>query len=89
MSSGTKATHAAPVTEWQLTWDNLAEIDDQVDADDVYAKGYWENVDGKLVVTGLRIGTGETRIVARFGDTIIRHAAGRYSVRPAQSGAES
>lgn len=69
---------------WTLTRENLAEIDDRIDADGVFAKGYWEEVDGKLVVTGLRIGSGYTdRIVARFGDTIVRAVDGTYTVRPA------
>ncbi|MFF3547131.1 hypothetical protein ACFYXD_35500 [Streptomyces platensis] len=73
-------------TEWQLSRYNLSQIDDQIDRDGIYAKGYWEDVDGYLTVTGLRIGTGETRqprIVARFGDFITRSTDGTYSVRPA------
>ncbi|GGT43531.1 hypothetical protein [Streptomyces purpureus] len=65
---------------WQLTPHTLATIDDQIDQDGIYAKGYWEFVDGKNTVTGLRIGTGETRVVARFGDWITRHPNGRYTV---------
>lgn len=75
-------------TEWQLSRYNLHQIDDQIDSDGIYAKGYREDVDGHLAVTGLRIGTGETRqprIIARFGDFIIRDANGTYSVRPATS----
>lgn len=64
-----------------LTVGNLARFDDWLDKLGVYAKGYWENVDGKLVVTGLRIGTGLDRVVARYGDTIIRHADGSFTVR--------
>ncbi|PBC72328.1 MULTISPECIES: hypothetical protein [unclassified Streptomyces] len=77
----------APVaTEWQLSRYNLNQIDDQIDRDGIYAKGYWQTVDGNLQVVGLRIGTGETRqprIVAKFGDTILRHPDGTYSVRTA------
>lgn len=69
--------------EWQLTPYNLNRIDDQADRDGVYAKGYFEFVDGMTVITGLRIGTGPDRVVAKFGDTIIRHGKGKYSVRPA------
>lgn len=68
---------------WQLTRENLTEIDDAIDADGIYAKGYWEAVGGKTVVTGLRIGTGESRLVARFGDSITRHSRRRWSVQAA------
>ncbi|WP_330479906.1 hypothetical protein OG301_38870 (plasmid) [Streptomyces platensis] len=77
---------AQTATEWQLTRYNLSQIDDQIDRDGIFAKGYWQTVDGRLQVVGLRIGTGETRqprIVARFGDFIIRDGNGTYSVRPA------
>lgn len=71
-------------TEWQLSRHNLSQIDDQIDSDGIFAKGFWEFVDGSLVVTGLRIGSGYTdRLVAKFGDFIIRDANGTYSVRPA------
>ncbi|MER5843236.1 hypothetical protein ABT099_23650 [Streptomyces prasinus] len=86
-----ECSNCAPLVEletagcrtWQLTRRNIAEIDDAVDRDGIYAKGYWQDVDGKLTVVGLRIGTGETRIVARFGDWIIRHPDGRWSVHKA------
>nr|WSX25509.1 hypothetical protein OG690_38140 [Streptomyces tubercidicus] len=71
-------------TEWQLSRYNLSQIDDQIDSDGIFAKGFWEFVDGSLVVTGLRIGSGYTgRLVAKFGDFIIRNANGTYSVRTA------
>ncbi|MEU6054186.1 hypothetical protein ABZ829_27670 [Streptomyces xanthochromogenes] len=73
-------TLAEPQT-WQLTRNNFNQIDDAIDRDGIYAKGYWEDVDGKLTVTGLRIGTGETRLLARFGDSITRHPDGRWTVR--------
>lgn len=74
---------AAGCKTWQLTQRNIGDIDDRVDRDGVYAKGYWETVDGKLTVTGLRIGSGPDRIVARFGDFVVRHPDGRWSVRKA------
>ena len=52
-------------------------------SDGVYAKGYWQPVDGKTTVVGLRIGAGRDRIVAHFGDHVIRRPDGAYSVRPA------
>ncbi|MFJ6348603.1 hypothetical protein ACIQKB_03900 [Streptomyces sp. NPDC092046] len=69
-----------------LTKQNLTRIDDWLDRIDVFAKSYWETVEGKLTVTGLRIGAGPGRVVAKFGDTIIRHADGRFSVRTAVEG---
>jgi len=66
-----------------LTVGNLVRFEDWLDKLGVYAKGYWENVDGKLAVTGLRIGTGLDRVVARYGDTIIRRADGSFTVRTA------
>jgi len=68
---------------WQLTRQNIAQIDDEIDKDGIYAKGYWQDVDGKLTVVGLRIGVGETRLVARFGDWIARHPDGRWTVHKA------
>lgn len=79
---------AAGCKTWQLTPRSLNRIDDEIDRDGIYAKGYWENVNDKLTVTGLRIGTYETRTVAKFGDWIIRHPDGRWSVHtaPVQAG---
>ena len=75
---------------WQLTPRNISRVDDEVDRDGIYAKGFFESVGGKTVCVGLRIGTGETRIVARFGDHVIRDRDGRWSVRhaPADTGPE-
>lgn len=76
---------------WQLTPRNITAVDDEVDRDGIYAKGYWGDVDGKLQVVGLRIGaSGEGRIVARYGDHVIRHPDGRWTVRhaPADTGTE-
>lgn len=66
-----------------LTKENLNRFDDWLDKLGIYAKGYWEDVDGKLAVTGLRIGSGSDRVVAKYGDTIIRRADGRFTVRTA------
>lgn len=75
---------------WLLTPRNITAVDDEVDRDGIYAKGYWEWDGDKTVCVGLRIGTGETRIVARFGDHVIRDRYGRWSVRhaPADTGTE-
>ncbi|MER5312742.1 hypothetical protein ABT034_33775 [Streptomyces sp. NPDC002773] len=66
-----------------LTPENHSRIDNWLDGLNVFAKSYWENVDGKLRTTGLRIGAGPGRVVARYGDTIIWHADGRFTVRTA------
>lgn len=87
----TTATTPADITEaktagahtWQLDHTNLAEIDDRIDQDGIYAKGYWQEVDGKLTVVGLRIGTGPTRQIAHWGDWIIRQPNGQWTVHPA------
>ncbi|MEU0624929.1 hypothetical protein ABZ329_29230 [Streptomyces rubiginosohelvolus] len=71
---------AAGCRTWKLTHQNIGIIDDAVDKDGIYAKGYWENVDGKTTVTGLRIGTGESRIVAKFGTWIVRHPNGQWAI---------
>lgn len=77
---------------WQLTPRNIARIDDEIDRDGIYAKGYWQTVDSKLQVVGLRIGTGETRqprVVAFWGDWVIRHPDGRWSVHAGPKAAAS
>ena len=82
--------HDSPLRDGELlahvlTVDNLPRFDDWLDALGIYAKGYWEEVDGKLAVTGLRIGSGADRVVAKYGDTIIRHADGSFSTRTAEA----
>lgn len=68
---------------WHLLPRDIGRIDDALDRDGMYAKGYWQVVDGTNMVVGLRIGTGESRLVARFGDWIVRHPDGRWSIHPA------
>ncbi|MFE2556026.1 hypothetical protein ACFXGT_08310 [Streptomyces sp. NPDC059352] len=67
-----------------LTPDNLRSVDDWLDQADVFAKQYYEQVEGELIVTGLRIGDGRGRLVARFGNTIVRHQSGTHTVRLTQ-----
>lgn len=91
-----ECAHCAPLVEleaagcktWLLTPRNISRVDDVVDRDGIYAKGYWEWDGNTTVCVGLRIGTGESRIVARFGDHVIRHPDGRWTVRhaPADTG---
>jgi len=73
--------------EWTLTRQTLNQIDDELDRRGIFAKGYWENVDGTLTVTGLRVAVlasrpGE-RLVAKFNDTISINGRGRVTVTPA------
>ncbi|MFG2976260.1 hypothetical protein ACGFYY_25170 [Streptomyces sp. NPDC048331] len=72
---------------WTLTPQNLPEIDDAIDRDGIYAKGYFELVGQKTTCVGLRIGSGPTRQVARYGDTITRRADRTWTVTPAAEGA--
>ncbi|MGW7350892.1 hypothetical protein [Streptomyces sp. NPDC054784] len=67
-------------TTWVLTPDTYRAVDQAADDDGVFAKGYWQFVDGKNTVVGIRIGSGEDRVVAFFGDTITRQAPGIYTV---------
>jgi len=69
-------------TVWQLTRDNLNDIDDVIDDDNIYAKGFFESVNEEITLTGLRIGTGAKRMIAHFGDWIVRDPAGRWVVYP-------
>lgn len=68
---------------WYLTERNISRIDHEIDRLGVFAKGYWENVDGKLAVTGLRIGTDERRVVAHYGDWIAHHPRIGWAVHKA------
>lgn len=89
-SGGIHLTHVDPAPdctdtfELPLTRCNLNAVDNWLDKAGVFAKGYWESVDGRLTVTGLRIGSDyKDRVVAKFGDTIVRHANGTHTVRKA------
>ncbi|MFJ1696222.1 hypothetical protein ACIOHC_13885 [Streptomyces sp. NPDC088252] len=64
-----------------LTASTLASVDDWLDRRGVFAKQYHENVEGELIVTGLRVGERPNHFVARFGDAIVRHRDGTFSVR--------
>ena len=62
----TECTRCAPLVEleaqgcrtWQLTPRNITAVDDVVDRDGIYAKGYFESDGDKTVCVGLRIGAG-------------------------------
>ncbi|MEV5598418.1 hypothetical protein [Streptomyces sp. NPDC052496] len=78
--------YSQPVIQRQLTEDNIAEVDDWLDRADVFAKPYVETVNGRLTVVGLRIGHRPDHVVARFGDTIVRHSDGTHTARPTEGG---
>jgi len=82
------ALEAAGCRTWQLTPRTIAHVDVEIDRDGIFAKGYfeWDETSGKTVCVGLRIGAGETRIVARYGDHVIRHPDGTWTVHPAPEG---
>ncbi|MEU8623229.1 hypothetical protein [Streptomyces sp. NPDC048669] len=65
-----------------LTPANLYEVDTWLDNRNVFTKQFTESVDGELIVTGLRIGERPNHVVAKFGNTIVRHYDGRHTVRP-------
>ena len=71
-----------------LTPQTIAAVDEWLDKANVFAKGYWQYVDGKLTVVGLRIGQDWNRVVAFFGDTVVRHEDGSHSVLSAKDAAE-
>ncbi|WP_157876183.1 hypothetical protein, partial [Peterkaempfera griseoplana] len=75
---------AAGCQTWMLTRRNIDRVDAAVDRDGIFAKGYWQDVDGKNTVVGLRIGQYPDHVVAYFGDWVIRHPDGRWTtLRPA------
>jgi hypothetical protein len=72
---------------WKLTPDNYGHIDEATDRDNTFAKQYTAHLGGQIVTVGMRIGERPNRIIARFGDTIVRLNAGTYTVRPAEGAA--
>ncbi|MGW0795970.1 hypothetical protein [Streptomyces sp. NPDC002692] len=62
------------------------EIDRRLDEAGVFAKGYTRLVGGRLRLIGIRIGERPDHTVARFGDWIIHHPDGRWTVH--HTGAE-
>jgi hypothetical protein len=69
---------------WQLTPRNLARVDHELDRLGVFTKQFTEtDDDGHVVTIGLRIGAKPGHVVALFGDWIIRHPDGGFSVHKA------
>lgn len=83
------ALEAAGCRTWRVAEDTISRVDDELDRLDVFAKGYWQDVDGKLAVVGLRVGTGEARVVARYGDWLVRHPDGSFTVHAASAVVET
>lgn len=79
---------AAGARTWELTRRSIGRIDHELDRLDVFAKGYWQYVDGKNTIVGLRVGAGEDRVVAYFDDWIIRHPDGTFTVHAAPKEAQ-
>ncbi|WP_200309512.1 hypothetical protein [Streptomyces adelaidensis] len=88
--------HCAPLVEleaagcktWKLTPRSYGLIDHELDRDGVFTKQFTELVDGRTTTVGMRIGIKPGHVVARFGDWIIRHPDGGFTVHaaPALSG---
>lgn len=82
---------AAGCKTWELTPRSISRVADEIDRlrPWVFTKGYWKEVDGKLQVVGLRIGDRPGHVVAYFGDWIVRHPDGGFTVHkaPVQQGA--
>lgn len=94
-----ECTHCAPLVEleaagcrtWQLTPRSHARIDHEIDRLGEFAKAYTQCVDGRITSVGIRIGVRPVYVVARYGDWIVRHPDGRWSVHkaPATAGTEA
>lgn len=89
--------NCAPVVElektgcrtWQLTARNFLTVDCDLDNLNVFAKGFTETDDeGALQTIGLRIGIRPNHVVALFGDWIIRHPDGRFTVHAGPTAGE-
>jgi hypothetical protein len=78
---------AAGCKTWQLYPRDFNRIADEIDRlrPWVYTKPYWQPAgeERRNAVVGLRIGVGEGRVVAHWGDWIIRHPDGAYTVHKA------
>ncbi|MFD7509535.1 hypothetical protein ACFV5N_09355 [Streptomyces sp. NPDC059853] len=75
------------VGPWTLTPENYGHIDEATDRDNTFAKQYTAHLGGQIVTVGMRIGERPARVIARFGDVIVRHGSGVYTVRSAKGSA--
>lgn len=88
-----ECAHCAPLVEleaqgcrtWELIPRDFTRIADEIDRlrPWVFTKGYWQTIDGKARVVGLRIGERPNHVVAYFGDWIVRHPDDTWSVHKA------
>ncbi|MFJ8006147.1 hypothetical protein [Streptomyces fagopyri] len=77
---------AAGCATFLLTLRSYGDIDRHLDQEGVFAKGYTRLAEGRLKLIGIRIGERPNHTVARFGDWIIRHPDGHWTVH--HTGAE-
>jgi hypothetical protein len=79
------ALEAAGCRTWRLTVRSYARVANEVDRlrPWVFSKGYWQEVDGENQVVGLRVGEYPDHVVAFFGDTLVRHPDGQFTVHKA------
>lgn len=83
--------HCRPLVEaeaqgcrtWELTPRSYPRVDWEIDRLGVFTKQFTEMVDGKVTTVGMRIGVKPGHVVARFGDWIIRHPDGQWTVHKA------
>jgi YD repeat-containing protein len=82
---------AAGCRTWELTPRSFARVAHEIDRLKpwVFTKGYWQTVGGKLQVVGLRVGERPNHVVAFWGDWIIRHPDGHFTVHRAPAEAAS
>lgn len=78
---------AAGCKTWEITPRSISLVDWELDRLDVFAKGYTEMVDGKVTTVGLRVGEKPGHVVARFGDWLVRHPDGGFTVHAAPAAA--
>lgn len=65
---------------WELTPHSYPRIDRELDRDGVFTKQFTKSIDGRITTVGMRIGEKPGHVVAYFGDWIIRHPDGSYTV---------
>jgi hypothetical protein len=82
---------AAGCKTWELTPRTFSRVADEIDRMRpwVFTKGYWQEVDGKLQVVGLRVGQYPDHVVAYFGDWLIRQPDGSFAVHQAPAAVET
>lgn len=80
---------AAGCKTWQLTPRNIAGVDHELDRYGTFAKQYTEtDDDGHVVTIGLWVGERPNHVVALFGDWIVRHPDGTWTVHAAPKGVQ-